>query len=151
MAGNPEQGDTVHMMIPGAISAKDVAAVNTSALFFPKGIYWIQDPGMSHIILNPATSWVHFEAGAYVKAAIEYTTDVIDFRATGFGVLSGENYVYQANPSKCGWAYSRYGCYQGEKSDGDSLRMWWHRGYTAVRQTWTAVGVTIANPPFNSM
>ena len=50
------------------------------------------------------TQWVHFGPGAYVKAAIEYTAQDCALRASGFGVLSGEMYVYQANPKqvRCG-------------------------------------------------
>ena len=73
--------------------------------------------------------------------AIEFTTGQADFYTTGHGVLSGEHYVYQANP------HGHY--YQAVKSDEHSLRMWSHR---AIRngQTWHCVGPTVASPPFNT-
>ena len=59
---------------------------------------------------------IHLASGAYIKDAIEDTTKR-EFYATGHGVISGEHYVYQANPTEY---------YQAKKSDQYSLRMWWH-------------------------
>jgi len=96
--------------------------------------------GENHIKLAPNTRWVYLAPGAYVKGAIEYTTKS-NFYATGHGVLSGEHYVYQANPSTY---------YQGVKSDNTSLRMWGHKSLGGG-QTWFCQGPTITAPPFNTM
>ena len=79
--------------------------------------------------------------GAFVKGAVEFTTQAAQFAATGHGVLSGEQYVYQANP-EAGWS--------SVKSDQDSLRMWRHNR-VAAGQSLLLRGPTCAAPPFNSM
>ncbi|KAJ9656631.1 hypothetical protein H2201_008480, partial [Coniosporium apollinis] len=64
-----------------------------------------------------------------------------NFYAAGHGVLSGEHYVYQANPTTY---------YQSVKDDGYSLRMWWHNNLGGG-QTWYCVGPTLNAPRFNTM
>ena len=62
-------------------------------------------------------------------------------KATGYGVLSGEQYVYQAN-IEAG--------YCNEQSNQNGLRMW--SGVSSDdQQTFILNGVTINAPPFNSM
>lgn len=135
-----------HTMTPGPINNGDWGSMQI--LYFPPGVYYMnQDTsgnsgvlGSNHIVLSPNTYWVHFAPGAYVKGAIEYSTKE-NFYATGHGVLSGENYVYQANAAEN---------YTAVKSDGTSLRMWWHNDISAG-QIWDCVGPTTAAPPFNTM
>lgn len=127
-------------MRPGAINARDVQEA-PEVLHFPAGVYWVEPRGQNRLLLNQKTRWVHFDGGAYVKAAIEYTTSATKFWATGHGVLSGEHYVYQANPMR-NWT--------SVKSDGDSLRMWRHN-HIVGNQQWTLRGPTVVAPPFNSM
>lgn len=134
-------------MTPGPINQGDWGV--SSILYFPPGVYWMNSNsdgdtpryGENHIKLDENTRWVHFAPGAYVKGAIEYTTKQ-DFHATGHGVLSGEHYVYQANPATH---------YQAVKSDVTSLRMWSHHNLSNDAQTWYCVGPTINAPPFNTM
>lgn len=96
--------------------------------------------GQNHMRLSPDTYWVHFAPGAYVKGAIEYYTKQ-NFYATGHGILSGEHYVYQANPTTY---------YQAKKDDGYSLRMWWHNNLEGG-QTWYCLEPTLNAPPFNTI
>ena len=139
--------DNTHTMTPGPINNGDWGS--KQILYFPPGVYWMnQDQsgnsgklGSNHMRLDPATTWVHFAPGAYVKGAIEYFNSQGDFYATGHGVLSGENYVYQANPANN---------YVAIKSDTTSLRMWWHNKLGGG-QTWHCTGPTISSPPFNTM
>lgn len=133
-------------MSPGPINNGDWGS--SSILYFPAGVYWMnqnqsghyQAYGQNHMRLSPKTYWVYLAPVAYVKGAIEYSTKQ-DFYATGHGILSGEHYVYQANPATH---------YQAKKSDGTSLRMWWHNSIGGS-QTWRCVGPTINSPPFNTM
>jgi hypothetical protein len=137
----------VHMMEAGPIHNGGWG--ESRVLVFPPGVYWMDQDhegtngklGQMHIRLHPNTCWVHFCPGAYVKGAIEYTSAAEKLYATGHGVLSGEHYVYQANPQTY---------YQALKSDQHSVRMWWHNSCCSS-QTWTCVGPTVASPPFNSM
>ncbi|KAG7294581.1 hypothetical protein NEMBOFW57_004657 [Staphylotrichum longicolle] len=134
------------VMTPGPINQGDWGS--SSVLYFPPGVYWMNSNpqggapriGENHIRLSPNTRWVYLAPGAYVKGAIEYTTKS-DFYATGHGVLSGEHYVYQANPATE---------YQALKSDSTSLRMWGHNALGGG-QTWYCQGPTINAPPFNTM
>jgi len=133
-------------MVPGPINNGDWG--ENAVLYFPPGVYWMNQAasgakpkyGENHLTLHPNTSWVHLAPGAYIKGALQYTSTAPSLQLTGHGVLSGEHYVYQANPTTY---------YQALKSDGDSLRMVSH--YTiAAGQTWHCRGPTIANPPFNT-
>ncbi|KAK9369487.1 dextranase [Lipomyces kononenkoae] len=136
-----------HVMKPGPINNGDWGS--KPILYFPPGVYYMnQDTsgksgrlGSNHMILDPNTYWVHLAPGAYVKGTIEYSTQRSLFYTTGHGILSGENYVYQANVVEN---------YDAVKSDLYSLRMWWHNNITAG-QTWYCVGPTINAPPFNTM
>lgn len=133
-------------MKPGPINNGDWGS--KPILYFPPGVYYMNQNitgysgilGANHMRLDPKTKWVHFAPGAYVKGAIEYFTKE-NFYATGHGVLSGENYVYQANAAQD---------YVAIKSDGTSLRMWWHNNLGGG-QTWYCMGPTISSPPFNTM
>lgn len=137
---------TTHTMIPGPINNGDWGS--KPILYFPPGVYYMNQNttgssgilGSNHMRLSPSTHWVHLAPGAFVKGAIEYSTQQ-DFYATGHGVLSGEDYVYQANAAEN---------YVAIKSDGTSLRMWWHNNLGGG-QTWYCMGPTIAAPPFNTM
>jgi hypothetical protein len=138
--------DNTKTMTPGPINAGDWG--DKPILYFPPGVYWMNSNpqgdkpkyGENHLKLHPNTYWVHFAPGAYVKGAVQYTTSNGDFFATGHGVLSGEHYVYQANPASY---------YQAVKSDQTSLRLWYHE--SVQRQTWHCHGPTINAPPFNTM
>ncbi|KAJ5444783.1 dextranase [Penicillium daleae] len=139
--------DNTKTMTPGPINNGDWGS--KSILYFPPGVYYVNENrddvsgklGANHMVLDPNTYWVHLAPGAYVKGAIEYTTHAQKFYATGHGVLSGENYVYQANVDES---------YTSVKSDSTSLRMWWHNSIQSG-QTWLCHGPTLNAPPFNTM
>ncbi|KAK5946405.1 hypothetical protein PMZ80_000548 [Knufia obscura] len=130
-----EAADTYHVD-PGLVTGLD--QVSQSVVYFGPGVYWFT--GSAHAVLSESVTWVYLAPGAYVKGAIEYHSPSLDLRATGFGVLSGEQYVYQANTVNG---------YMNNKSDTTSLKMW--HGYSANGTQWTVHGVTMNAPPFNSM
>lgn len=140
-------GDNTQTMTPGPINNGDWGS--KPILYFPPGVYYMnQDQsgnsgklGANHMRLSANTYWVYFAPGAYVKGAVEYFNNKGNFYATGHGVLSGENYVYQANAAEN---------YVAEKSDQNGLRMWWHNNLGGG-QTWYCVDPTINAPPFNTM
>ena len=141
---NASDGD-VKVMTPGAITAADLRTDKEVLLFGP-GVYWSANAsgalGQSHLQLSASTSHVHLAGGAFVRGAVEWSSAAEELIVSGHGVLSGEHYVYQANP-KAPVPYSAL------KSDASSLRMW--SGHASVGQTWTCIGPTIASPPFNTM
>ncbi|KAL7940443.1 dextranase [Trichoderma barbatum] len=112
--------------------------VKNSVIYFAPGVYWLT--GTAQAILNEKTTWVYIAPGAYVKGAIQYMSSSLDLRATGFGVLSGEQYVYQANTQHD---------FKNTKDDDSSLKMW--RAQAARGAKWTLHGITLNAPPFNSM
>lgn len=133
----PNSEATTLRVTPGLVTGLDKTTKNI--VYFGPGVYWFT--GKAHAILSTSVDWVYFAPGAYVKGAVQYTSGATSLKATGFGVLSGEQYVYQANPAQG---------YTNIKSDATSLKMW--RGQSdTVGQTWTLHGVTVNAPPFNSM
>lgn len=131
-----------HVMTPGPITTGALGSKPT--LYFSKGIYWMENDGIlgnSHMKLDKITNTVYLEPGTYIKGALEFTTEASDFYLLGHGVLSGENYVYQAN-----WNQS----YVGNKSDATSLRMIFHESVTND-QTFHLKGPTLNAPPFNTV
>lgn len=112
--------------------------VDKTILYFKPGVYWLT--AKAHAILSKSVSWVYLAPGAYVKGAFQFETDSLDIKATGFGVASGEQYVYQANAEQG---------YINNKSDATSLKMWRFESQPGAHLTLT--GLTTANPVFNSM
>jgi hypothetical protein len=129
---------TTYSPEPGFVSGLD--KTNATTIFFKPGVYYFS--GIAHANLSSSVNWVHLSAGAYVKGAIEYSSNSTNLLATGHGVLSGEQYVYQADPQQK---------YKNSKSQSDTLRMWSGVSHTNTLQTFTLVGPTINSPPFNSM
>lgn len=133
----PDNAAETLMVKPGRVTG--VKTNTKSIVYFGPGVYWCT--GTDHLVLSPTVTWVYFAPGAYVKGAVQYNSSALNLKATGFGILSGEQYVYQANVAQG---------YTNVKSDANSLHMW--RGDTATNgQTWTVDGVTLNAPPFNSM
>lgn len=48
-------------------------------------------------ILSESFEWVYLAPGAFVKGAVEFTSNASIIKATGRSILSREKYVYQAN------------------------------------------------------
>ncbi|VUC29010.1 unnamed protein product [Clonostachys rosea] len=131
----------VQVLNPGRITDSTIQAKPT--LYFKAGVYWLEKDGhlgKSHMKLDPNTHFVYLEPGVYIKGAFEYTTPS-DFFTVGHGVVSGENYAYMANTARG---------YVAEKDDRMSLRIFSHNSVTD-NQKWTAVGVTVNAPPFNTV
>lgn len=133
----PSNTDDVYRVTPGLVSSLE--GVTQSVVSFGPGVYWFT--GQNRAVLSSSVSWVYLAPGAYVKGAVQYQNSDSPLKATGFGVLSGEQYVYQAN-FEDGFCNS--------KSDSSSVKMWRGTNVTAS-QSWTVSGITTNAPPFNSM
>ena len=133
----PDASDsTTYSVPPGYVASLE--NVTASTVRFAPGVYWFG--GANHAILSESVDWIHLDPGAYVKGAVEYHSQAALVKATGYGVLSGEQYVYQANMADG---------YTNNKSDSTSLRMW--SGSLSQNQTWLCHGPTVNAPPFNTM
>ncbi|CAF9909197.1 MAG: hypothetical protein ALECFALPRED_005407 [Alectoria fallacina] len=136
MVPNPTS-PTSFVVEPGLVT--DVNTTDKNTVPFNPGVYWFSS--VAHAALSSSVDWVDFAPGAYVKGAISFSTIAPTMKATGHGVLSGEQYVYQAN-IEAG--------YCNDQSNQNDLRMW--SGVSSNdQQTFILNGVTINAPPFNSM
>lgn len=133
----PAIDDDIYEVEPGLVTGLN--SVNQSVVYFGPGVYYFT--GTNHGILSPSVTWVYLAPGAYVKGAMQYNNGDSDLLASGFGVLSGEQYVYQANTAED---------YSNIKSDETSLKMWRGNGVTSG-QKWTINGLTTNAQPFNGM
>lgn len=139
-ASVPARADPRTFVVPAGRVPDLRALANHSAVYFPAGVYYMT--GTSHAVLAPAVDWVYLAPGAYVKGAVQFTSAARELKATGFGVLSGEQYVYQANTAAG---------YTNNASNADSLRMWSGHSAADVPQTFVLTGLTTNAPPFNSI
>ncbi|KAI5778033.1 glycoside hydrolase [Geopyxis carbonaria] len=124
----------VYSVKPGKVTGLDT--ITNEIVSFGPGVYSFS--ATAHAVLAPSVRWVHLAPGAYVKGALEYTnTAAATLQTTGQGVLSGEEYVYLANPAAG---------YNSAPSSASSLTMF--RGAnTTTPQRWVLAGPTMANPP----
>lgn len=129
---------STYVVQPGRVP--DLTTINNTQVYFAPGTHWMTST--DHAVLSSSVDWVYLAAGAFVKGAVQFTTPADVIRATGHGVLSGEQYVYQANVEDG---------YKNNQSNSDCLRMW--SGYSAEdkEQTFVLAGVTINSQPFNSI
>ncbi|KAI0449359.1 dextranase [Xylaria acuta] len=129
-----------YVVYPGDVPVSNLASATNTNVYFMPGVHEMS--ATEHLKLSSSANWVYLAPGAYVKGAIQFTTSSSTIKATGFGVLSGEKYVYQANTAQ---GYTNVG------SNGDSLRIWSGNSASGVKQTFTLTGVTTNAPPFNSI
>ncbi|KAI3329789.1 glycoside hydrolase [Ustulina deusta] len=129
-----------YVVYPGDVPVSDLASATNTNVYFMPGVH--EMTATEHLVLSSSVNWVYLAPGAYVKGAIQFTTTASTIKATGFGVLSGEKYVYQANTAE---GYTNSG------SNGDSLRIWSGYSTSGEQQTFTLTGVTTNAPPFNSI
>ncbi|KAH8657655.1 glycoside hydrolase [Xylariales sp. PMI_506] len=133
-----ESAPETYIVWPGAVP--DLSSITNTAVYFTPGVYYMS--ATWHATLSSSVNWVYLAPGAYVKGAFQFTTAATTIKATGFGVLSGEQYVYQANTAEG---------YTNVQSNGDSLRMWSGYSTPGEQQTFLLNGLTTNSPPFNSI
>ncbi|KAG5800688.1 hypothetical protein H9Q69_000247 [Fusarium xylarioides] len=112
----------VQVIRPGKMTHDTFGSKPT--MIFESGIHWIEKDGS--LVPTSKEPW---------------NTQHPTFHTVGYGVLSGENYVYMANTVKD---------YTSVKDDRYSLRMFWHQS-VMDNQTWHCIGPTLNSPPFNTM
>ncbi|PUA26868.1 MAG: hypothetical protein B0W54_20810 [Cellvibrio sp. 79] len=92
-----ETSGSIYYPEPGEV--RNLNNVNQSIIYFRPGTYYM---GWNyHALLNENVRWVYFAPGAYVKGAIRFpATKQTQYKITGYGVLSGEQYIYEADTKK---------------------------------------------------
>lgn len=131
---------TVHVAQSGFV---DLDSIDKEIIVFPAGEYYMGEN--NHAYLHENTRWVYLAPGAYVKGALQFRGVEHDFKVTGFGVLSGEQYVYEADKTN---GYQRRLITQ-DNCHGDCVKML-EFASSVENQTLTVQGITIANPPYHS-
>jgi len=133
-----ETSENVLVVDEGRITGLNTTEANT--IIFKPGVYYAT--ATDYLNLSATVDWLYFAPGAYVKGAVEFHTTSSLIKTTGHGVLSGEQYVYQADPT--------YG-FQNHNVNGSPLRMWKGTVPDGQQTTWIVDGPTVNSPPFNSM
>ncbi|WP_083890758.1 glucodextranase DOMON-like domain-containing protein [Luteimicrobium xylanilyticum] len=131
---------SIYRPAPGKVD--DLDSITQDIVYFGPGTYSM---GADYRAQLPANvKWVYLAPGAYVKGAFRFPHDTqAHYKVTGLGVLSGEQYVYEADTAN-GYAHTTSdNCHvscvkmlQFESSD--------------TQQTLDLQGVTIASPPYHS-
>lgn len=80
-----DEANTLHVA-PGLVTG--LSQTTKLIVYFGPGMYYLTST--TYAILSKSVYWIYFAPGAYVKGAIEYTSDAKNLKATGFGVVSGE-------------------------------------------------------------
>ncbi|MGI6879755.1 glucodextranase DOMON-like domain-containing protein [Microbacterium sp. gxy059] len=135
-----EDDGSIHRPEPGLVD--DLDEVSEEIIVFEPGAYYMGSD--HHALLPENVRWVYLAPGAHVKGAFRFVHETQeDFRVTGRGVLSGEQYVYEADTAN---GYQRSvtdNCHttcvkmlQFESSDQP--------------QTLGIEGITISDPPYHS-
>lgn len=131
---------TIRYVQPGHVD--DLDDISEEIVYFGPGVY---DMGSTyHAVLPAQVKWVYLAPGAYVKGAFRFLHDTqTQYKVTGRGVLSGEQYVYEPDTTD-GYRHTvQDNCHstcvkmlQFESSnEGQTLEM---------------EGVTINQPPYHS-
>ncbi|GAA2233810.1 hypothetical protein GCM10010401_02070 [Rarobacter faecitabidus] len=141
----PDDGE-IYRPTPGEI--RNLHTVNADVLYFEPGTYHM---GADYrAVLNPRVRWIYFAPGAYVKGAFEFPSNAAttSYKITGFGVLSGEQYVYEADTRNPG--FTRRDPSQYSDCHAACVKPLRFDSASGVPQTLDLQGVTIAEPPYHS-
>lgn len=131
----------IHYPAEGQVLLDQVT--DADILYFRPGVYWM--PGTTHAYLPERIRWVYLAPGAYLKGALEFRGDAHDYRVTGYGVLSGENYVYEPDRR------NQYGSRREADGDchGSCVKML--QFYSSAKpQRLLVQGITVVEPPYHS-
>jgi len=138
---------TIHYPEPGQVT--HLHEVTDQVIYFRPGTYYMG--GDYHARLHPNVRWIYLAPGAYVKGAFQFRASPVAFPeltvlgVTGYGVLSGEQYVYEAD---------RANNYRSRARDvrdchGTCLKLLEFESTPAFERM-TIHGVTLANAPYHS-
>ncbi|QPL04639.1 MULTISPECIES: glucodextranase DOMON-like domain-containing protein [Actinomyces] len=133
---------------PGQVT--DLDSTTAEILYFGPGTYWM---GSNYRALLPENvRWVYLAPGAFVKGAFRFAdpADPVgggqsDYRVTGYGVLSGEQYPYESDTANN---------YQRKDPKADNCHATCVKmlqfGSSDAEQHLELQGITIKEPPYHS-
>ncbi|MGW7466061.1 family 49 glycosyl hydrolase [Streptomyces xantholiticus] len=137
-----EASGTTHYPEPGQVT--DLNTINEEIVYFRPGTYYMTSK--YHALLPKQVKWVYLAPGAYVKGAIRFPDDSQNlYKVTGYGVLSGEQYVYEADTN------NSYDHLSGASNCHSScVKMLQFASAQSRQQHLDLQGVTINEPPYHS-
>jgi hypothetical protein len=133
-------GDDIFYPDQGKVNLSNVSK---GIVYFKPGIYYMD--GNYHAYLPANIYWIYLAPGAYVKGAFQFRDAKKNYKVTGYGVLSGEQYVYEPDKTN-GYKHrlaSKNNCH------GDCVKMLQFQS-SNVQQKLRLQGVTINEPPYHS-
>lgn len=116
--------------------------INSEVIYFNPGLYYM--PWNSHALLSSNVQWIYLEGGAYVKGAFQFQSSNESLKVTGFGVISGEKYVYEADINNSYHHTNRNECWS------TCVKMLRFDSSQEIEQHLDLYGITISEPPYNS-
>jgi len=145
-------GDEANRLIPkgsdGSIyyppegEVSNLNNVSESIVYFKPGTYYM--PYNYHAMLPANVKWVYLAPGAYIKGAFRFPNkNQSVYKVTGYGALSGEKYVYEAD-TLSGYTHSTT-----EKCHTNCVKMLQFESDNP-QQYLDLQGVTIVEPPYHS-
>lgn len=138
---------TIHYPEEGLLS--NLREVTDKVIYFRPGTYYMG--GNHHADLHPNVRWIYLAPGAYVKGSFQFraspgaTPEPTLRGITGFGVLSGEQYVYEADR-----ANDYRSLAAGVRDCHGTCVKLLEFDATASFELLTVHGVTLANAPYHS-
>lgn len=118
--------------------------VKQEVIYFRPGTYYMDSN--YHATLRSGVRWVYLAPGAYVKGAFQFVGGSTEFKVTGQGVLSGEQYVYEPDRAN-GYRHRAEG---NRNCHNTCVKMLEFEAQPKPQQL-ELHGITIANPPYHSM
>jgi hypothetical protein len=132
---------TIHYPRPGEV--RNLNDIDAEIIYFRPGTYSMGND--YHALLPEQVKWVYLAPGAYVKGAFRFLHDTQPhYMVTGYGVLSGEQYVYEADTRE-GYNHRT----EDTNCHADCVKMLQFASADA-QQHLDLQGVTIAEPPYHS-
>ncbi|SFU36009.1 family 49 glycosyl hydrolase [Pseudoduganella namucuonensis] len=131
---------SIHYPAQGMVNNLDT--ITQEIVYFGPGTYYM--PWNYHAKLPASVKWVYLAPGAYVKGALQFMSETQGvFKVTGYGVLSGEKYVYEPDTDNYYEHRAQSNCHA---SCVKMLRF----TSTNSQQYLDLQGVTISEPPYHS-
>lgn len=134
------QDDNIYYVAPGRID--NLNMVNQSVIYFGPGTYYM--PSNYHAHFSEYVHWVYLAPGAYVKGAFQFESNNDIIKVTGFGVLSGEKYIYEADIN------NNYNHTNGEQCWATCVKILRFTSKLDKQQHLYLHGITVSDPPYHT-
>lgn len=136
-----EESGSIYYPAEGKVN--NLNSVTQDIIYFKPGTYNMGSD--YHAVLPPNVKWVYLAPGAYVKGAFKFPEgNQTQYKVTGYGVLSGEQYVYEPDTS------NGYKALNGASNCHITCVKMLQFESSNAGQKLDLQGVTINEPPYHS-